>query len=97
MSMSTARDASLDWAQRALLEELHGDPGDITARAENMVAIAEHHQVPIEELIRWIHERCAGKSWSAAEWRRYSQQYAELRTRLGLGSDVSNPCEQRPD
>jgi hypothetical protein len=73
--MRTARDASLDWVRRALAEELRDDSSAIGTRAENLVAIAEHHNVPTEELIRWIHEPSPKKQWTAAEWRHYCEQY----------------------
>lgn len=82
--MTTPHAASLDWVRRALAEELRDDSPSVGTRAENLVAIAEAYAVPIEELIRWIHEPAVGKQWSAAEWRRYCQRYAELRQRLGL-------------
>ncbi len=82
--MTTAREASLDWTRRALAEELRDHTASIGTRAENLVAIAERYHVPTEELILWIHADCAGRQWSAAEFRRYCEEYAELRKKLGL-------------
>jgi hypothetical protein len=74
--MSNARHASVDWARRALLEELPDKRSTATAQAENLVAIAEHFGVPIEVLIRWIHTPALGKQWHAAEFRRFCEHLA---------------------
>ncbi len=69
--MTTAHEATLDWTRRALREELRDHSASITTRAENLVATAYRYGVPVEELILWIHTSCAGKGWTAAEFRRY--------------------------
>ncbi len=74
--MTSPRDAAVDWARRALADELREQP-DLTARAENLVAIAEHFDIPIEALIKWIHTPALGKRWTAAEWRRWCGKYRE--------------------
>lgn len=60
----------------AYLEELRN-------RAESLVAIAEHFQVPVDPvLLRWCHYRAPGKQWSGEEWTRYCAKYDETRRAL---------------
>jgi hypothetical protein len=82
--VTTAREAALDWVRRALAEELRDDSATIGTRAENLVAIAELNNIPVEELIIWIHKPAVKKQWTAAEWRRYCHEYVEMRRKLGL-------------
>jgi len=84
--MIEVRKAALAWVRRALCEELRDPPEELAQRAENLVAIAEHYQVPIEALIKWIHIRSYGKQWSAAEWRRWCQLFQQVHHR-----EITNP------
>lgn len=74
--MTAARDASVDWVRRSLAHELREDSPTVGTRAENLVAIAEHHHVPIEFLVRWIHSPAPNKAWTAAEWKRWCETFA---------------------
>ena len=85
--MSYVHAAALDWARRALAEQLRDDSPQIATRTQNFVGIAEHYNVPIEELISWIYREAPGKQWTAAEWRRCCEQYSGLRRRLGFATD----------
>ena len=54
----------------ALVYEMPGVPQQIIeARAEGLIAITKENDVPLEQLLRWIHFRCADKEWSLAEYR----------------------------
>ena len=78
MITTDAHKAALDWASRALSEELPAEDIDsIAMRAEMLTAIAAAEGVPIEVLIQWIHTRIPGKQWSGDEWRRFSAKYAQ--------------------
>jgi inhibitor of KinA sporulation pathway (predicted exonuclease) len=90
--MSYARQASLDWVRRALAEELRDNSPTMTTRAENLVAIAEYYQIPIEALIRWIHTRAPRKQWTAAEWRRWCEEYRSAAAQQNLFD-----CSRYPD
>ena len=68
------RAAAVDWVRRALEDELRDDP-TLTTRAENLVAIAEHYSIGIELLVKWIHTPARGKRWTAAEFRRWCEQF----------------------
>jgi hypothetical protein len=69
------RTASVEWVFRSLCVELHRESADsLRDRAETLVAIAEHHQRPIEELVQWIHCPAPRKEWSAAEFRSYCER-----------------------
>ena len=73
MITTDAHTAALNWASRALGEELpEEESSSIATRAEMLCAIAAAEGVPIEVLIQWIHTRVAGKIWSDEEWRRFS-------------------------
>lgn len=74
--MTRAREASLDWVRRSLIHELRDGSPSVRTRAENLVAIAEHHHIPVEFLVRWIHAPAAGKQWTAAEWKRWCETFA---------------------
>jgi hypothetical protein len=67
--MQNPRDASVDWVRRSLTEELRDDSPSVGTRAENLVAIAEHYQMPVDVLIMWIHANV--KQCSAADFRRF--------------------------
>ena len=82
--MSYVREAALDWTKRALAEQLRDDSPSMTTRAQNLVGIAEHYDVPVEELVAWIYREAKGKQWTSAEWRRCCESYAKLRKNLGL-------------
>ena len=71
--MTTAREAAVDWATRALVDVLRQPEALMRTRAENFVAVADKLGIPDEELIGWIYEKCAGKDWTVAEWRRYCE------------------------
>ena len=75
------RAAAVDWVKRALADEVRDDP-TLTTRAENLVAIAEHYAIGIEVLVQWIHTPARGKRWTAAEWRRWCEQYRDAAERL---------------
>jgi hypothetical protein len=83
--MMPAREASIDWVKRALSEEI-GERAvtgeELVQWAENLVAIAEHYGVAIEDLVQWIHFRSPLKEWTAAEWRRWCEKYVETRREL---------------
>ncbi len=67
------REASVDWVRRSLSEELRDDSASVKTRAENLVAILEANQLPIDLLILWIHQPAPGKAWSGAEFRRFCE------------------------
>lgn len=69
----TLREHSVDWIRRSLATELRDDSPMMRTRAENLEAIMTTYDVPIEELIQWIHTDAPNKSWSAAEFRRYCE------------------------
>jgi len=73
--MTSAREAALDWTRRALADEIRESDALLSTRAENLVAIAEHYEIPIEALVKWIHTPARGKRWTAAEWRRWCERY----------------------
>lgn len=73
------RAAAVDWAARALAYELNEPPPLCEARAESLVAIAEHCGVADEVLIAWIHQRAEAKEWSAAEWRAWCGEYVSAK------------------
>jgi hypothetical protein len=76
--MTDAHAAAIDWASRALRDELPAEEASsIATRAEMLCAIAAAEGIPIEVLIQWIHTRAPGKSWSDEEWRRFSAQYSK--------------------
>ena len=80
MLTTDAHTAALNWASRALSEELpKEDASSITTRAETLTAIAAAEGVPIEVLIQWIHTRAPGKLWSDDEWRRFLAKYSRVR------------------
>ena len=75
--ITDAHAAALNWASRALGEELPDeDASSIITRAEMLTAIAAAEGVPIEVLIQWIHARVPGKLWSGDEWRRFLAKYS---------------------
>lgn len=77
MLLTDAHIAALDWAKRALSDELPDeDPASIADRADTLTAIAAAQGVRIEVLIEWIHTRVPGKEWSAAEWRGFTAGWA---------------------
>jgi hypothetical protein len=55
------------------------DRDTLAARAEGLVAIAEHYDVPFENLLAWSHARAPGKEWSGKEFRRWCEMYLELK------------------
>jgi hypothetical protein len=76
--ITDAHAAAIDWASRALSDELPDkEASSIATRAEMLCAIAAAEGIPIEVLIQWIHTRAPGKSWSGEEWRRFSAKYGE--------------------
>jgi hypothetical protein len=76
--ITDAHAAALEWASRALQEELPEErASEIARQAEILCAIAAAEGVPIEVLIEWIHTRVPGKSWSGEEWRRFSAKYSK--------------------
>jgi hypothetical protein len=76
----TTREYALQRVTRALLDELsQQDPEMLGTRAESLVAIAEHYDVPFETLLAWAHTRVPGKQWSGAEWRRFCEKYIEMK------------------
>lgn len=75
--MTTPREAALDWTRRALADEIRESEPLLATRAENLVAIAEYHDIPVEALVKWIHTPARGKRWTAAEWRRWCEKYRE--------------------
>jgi len=52
--MSSVREASIEWVSLAIQKE---DPNEAQPRqlAEQFIEIAEAEDVPIEDLVRWIH------------------------------------------
>lgn len=73
MLTTDAHTAALNWATRALSEELPDEEiGTLATRAEILTAIAAAEGIPIGVLLEWIHTRVAGKSWSSDEWRSFS-------------------------
>lgn len=87
------RAASLDWVRRALAEQLRDNSADVGTRAENLVAIAEHYLVPIEDLVKWIHLAAPKKQWTAAEFRRFASLLSETR-RAVLNLRENDPFRQ---
>jgi hypothetical protein len=78
MITTDAHTAALNWASRALSEELPEERASSLARqAEILTAIAAAEGVPIEVLIQWIHTRVPDKRWSADEWRGFSAKYSK--------------------
>ena len=76
MIVTNAHTAALNWATRALSDELPDkDPSRIADRADMLTAIAAAQGIPIEVLIEWIHTRVPGKEWSGEEWRRFAAEY----------------------
>lgn len=73
--VTSPRKAALDWTCRALADEIRENEALLTTRAENLLAIAEHFDIPIEVLVKWIHTPARGKRWTAAEWRRWCERY----------------------
>jgi hypothetical protein len=82
--MSYVHDAAMDWVRRALAEELRDTHAAlIEGAAQILLAVAEDYEVPVEELIAWIHKPRPAKV-TAADWVRHCVEYEELRTKLGL-------------
>jgi hypothetical protein len=80
----TTRQYMLRRVTRALLDELpQQDQETLAARAEGLVAIAEHHDVPFEILLAWAHAHAPGKQWSGIEWRRFCEKYVEMKQAEG--------------
>ena len=54
--MQNVRDASVDWIRTHIVELWPGEqqPGEV---AEALVAIAIREDVPIEQVIEWLHEQ----------------------------------------
>ncbi len=73
--LTSPHKAALDWTHRALADEIRESEALLTTRAENLLAIAEHFDIPIETLVKWIHTPARGKRWTAAEWRRWCERY----------------------
>ncbi len=95
MITTDAHAAALDWAGRALREELPEKEADsIGTRAEMLCAIAAAEGVPIEVLIEWIHTRIPGKSWSGEEWRKFSAKYSEA-SRVAEARPFHFSCSSR--
>jgi hypothetical protein len=94
--MLTLREQCLERVRLALLEESPGSSAcELLERAEALVAIAEHYDVPIQPvLLQWCHYRAPGKQWSGEEWTRYCLKYVESRTALeerGHNVDETEP------
>lgn len=82
--MSYVHDAAVDWARRALREEFHDVAVmGIDTAAQIFVAVAEDYDVPIEELIRWIHDPTRKEELTSSNWVRNCIEYTGLRARLG--------------
>lgn len=72
--------AALDWVRRALEETLPREaPADLLDLAYQLCSVASDHDVPIEELVLWIH---SAEMHSVEAWRRHALAYVELRRRL---------------
>ena len=80
----TPRQASLAWVEQSLAEELREQiPAALEKLAETLVRIAEGFDIPVEELIAWIHSGSAKKgSWTPEVWTQHAKAYAALRDRL---------------
>jgi hypothetical protein len=65
------------------------DENVLRSRAENLIGIAEHYGIPVEELVSWIHYSHPHKTWSTAEFKRWSQKYDEVRAKLQSASSVA--------
>lgn len=93
--MTSPHETAVDWARRALAEELPGD-ASVDTRAENLVAIAERYAIPIEALIKWIHLRSPEKGWTAAEWTGWCDKYRaaahELAQRMLASHELCPRC-----
>lgn len=85
--MTSAREASVEWVARTLIEELRETAPHANQHAENLVAIAEEFEIKIEDLVRWIHLPAPRKQWTAAEFRRFAQSLATVRRDLELKGD----------
>jgi hypothetical protein len=76
----TTHEYALHRVTRALIEELpQQDQAPLAARAESLVAIAEHYGVPFENLLAWTHARAPEKQWSGAEFRGWCEWYVEMK------------------
>lgn len=78
--MTAAREASVEWVKRSLLEERRETAASAAMRAEGFVAIAEQHAVKIETLINWIYTPAPKKQWSLQEFRRFCEVLSEKRS-----------------
>ena len=82
--MQDLRAYALETVAHALRLELRsGDTPEITERAQSFIAIAEGYNVPVDELLKWIHIPADEKEWSLAEWRGWCALYVDMRRRLG--------------
>jgi hypothetical protein len=76
-------EASVEQVKHALAQVLEEADEAFRERAESLVAIAEHYDVPIvEALLPWIDIRTPEKEWSGVEWRRWCQRFSEARAEL---------------
>lgn len=81
--MKPLHEESVVQVQHALAQVLAEADEAFRERAEALVAIAEHYQVPIvEALLPWIDIRTPDKEWSGVEWRRWCQRFSEARAEL---------------
>jgi hypothetical protein len=77
------RAAALDWIRTALREEKpDADAGALAAAAEMLHAQAVEFDVPVDELIRWIHE---DRAYDPASWRAHCSWYVEFRRHMCEG------------
>ncbi len=81
--MKPLHEEAVAQVKHALAQVLEEADEAFRDRAETLVAIAEHYQVPIvEALLPWIDIRTPDKEWSGVEWRRWCQRFAEARAEL---------------
>jgi hypothetical protein len=77
--MTHPREAALAWIRLALTEEMpQAHPDKISTNADVLHAIAIDYDVPVEELVRWIHG-AETTDYSAAAWMKHCTWYAQFR------------------
>lgn len=89
MILRDAREVALEEITQALTEEL-GERPLLSQRAENLIAIATHYEVRIEDLKIWIRQRSPGKQWTAAEFRRLCEMFATERLAVRQAFEGAN-------
>ncbi len=74
--MQSVRNASVDWIRTHIIELWPDEqqPGEV---AESLVAIAAEQDIPVEQVIEWLHEQQGnGFELSSARFSRARQSHA---------------------